>query len=259
MTCGEVRECLFAFLDGELDAPLSIELQRHLDHCPDCAREAEIERATHARLGAFLNRHAEASDPIEQELLRAITRRIGRPRWFSSPRRVVLATAAAAAFCILAGWWWVQPDQNSPLPAGLADLLVDDFRESLERNPPLQIASDDALELSKWAGTVLAANVRVPPSDEGLRRLMGARRCRIAGAPAVLVAYEVRAVPVALVVFDPRATRLAGVEELLNERGPHSERCRGYTVTACGQDGLLYAAVSTLPADALAELVGVAR
>ena len=50
MTCRETREHLFAFLDNELDAPLSIELQRHLERCPECAREAEIERTVGKKL-----------------------------------------------------------------------------------------------------------------------------------------------------------------------------------------------------------------
>ena len=42
MRCGEIREYIFAFLDNELDAPLSIEFQHHIDHCAVCAREVEI-------------------------------------------------------------------------------------------------------------------------------------------------------------------------------------------------------------------------
>ncbi|MCH8880504.1 MAG: zf-HC2 domain-containing protein, partial [Planctomycetes bacterium] len=44
MICTDAREYLFAFLDNELDAHLSIEVQRHLEHCPGCAQQAEIER-----------------------------------------------------------------------------------------------------------------------------------------------------------------------------------------------------------------------
>ena len=54
MTCRQTREFLFAFLDNELDAPRSIDLQLHLDGCPDCAREAEIERATKTHLAGSL-------------------------------------------------------------------------------------------------------------------------------------------------------------------------------------------------------------
>ncbi|MCH9001491.1 MAG: zf-HC2 domain-containing protein [Planctomycetes bacterium] len=43
MKCGEARESLFAYLDGELDVRLSMQMQCHLDACHDCAREAKIE------------------------------------------------------------------------------------------------------------------------------------------------------------------------------------------------------------------------
>ena len=55
MNCGETREYVFAFLDSELETPLSIDLQLHLDGCPDCAREAEIERAIHKRLDHMMD------------------------------------------------------------------------------------------------------------------------------------------------------------------------------------------------------------
>ena len=44
MRCGDVRENMFAFLDNELDVRRCMALQRHLDRCPYCAREVEIER-----------------------------------------------------------------------------------------------------------------------------------------------------------------------------------------------------------------------
>ncbi len=62
MICSEVREYLFAFLDNELDAQLSIALQLHLEHCPICAREVEIERTIREQLVCVL----EAQCPEKQ-------------------------------------------------------------------------------------------------------------------------------------------------------------------------------------------------
>jgi len=42
MNCRELREYLFAFLDNELDAASSIEVQEHLEHCPLCARDLPL-------------------------------------------------------------------------------------------------------------------------------------------------------------------------------------------------------------------------
>ena len=50
MICNEAREYLFAFLDNELDASLSMDFQHHIDHCAVCAREVEIERAIREQL-----------------------------------------------------------------------------------------------------------------------------------------------------------------------------------------------------------------
>ena len=94
MICSETREYLFAFLDSELDAPLSIELQRHVERCPDCAREVEIERAIKRQLGVRLE--AQCSEYVldENALMRAMmneqtprSRLIGRLWRASSPLR----------------------------------------------------------------------------------------------------------------------------------------------------------------------------
>ncbi len=45
MTCNEVRAYMFAYLDNELNVPLSMGLHRHLSACPGCSRDAEIEWA----------------------------------------------------------------------------------------------------------------------------------------------------------------------------------------------------------------------
>ncbi|MFQ5807197.1 MAG: anti-sigma factor family protein, partial [Phycisphaerae bacterium] len=85
MTCGEAREYLFAFLDNEVDAPLSIELQRHLDGCPHCAREAEIERTIRKRLSGRIE--AAADDlPRFADVLRSALPRRDEARVVRGPR-----------------------------------------------------------------------------------------------------------------------------------------------------------------------------
>lgn len=53
MKCRQIRECLFVFLDSELDAAASIRFQRHIEHCPGCAREVEIERGDSEAVDVF--------------------------------------------------------------------------------------------------------------------------------------------------------------------------------------------------------------
>lgn len=98
MICSEVREYLFAFLDNELPAEFSIELQGHLERCPRCAHDAETERAVGHHLHSALNVSTEAS-------------RQHRLRW---PRLV--AGFAALLALALAARMVTRPDAQTLFP-----------------------------------------------------------------------------------------------------------------------------------------------
>lgn len=50
ITCEEVIEQLFDYLDRELDAGVSERIDAHLERCRDCFTRAEFERRLRARL-----------------------------------------------------------------------------------------------------------------------------------------------------------------------------------------------------------------
>ena len=50
LTCEEVLQHLFAYLDKELDAEASAEIERHLEGCRGCFSRAEFEKKLKARL-----------------------------------------------------------------------------------------------------------------------------------------------------------------------------------------------------------------
>jgi mycothiol system anti-sigma-R factor len=52
MTCEEILEHLFAYLDRELDSQTAAEIERHLDGCRGCFSRAEFERKLQARVRA---------------------------------------------------------------------------------------------------------------------------------------------------------------------------------------------------------------
>lgn len=56
MTCDEVQGLQGPYLDSELDARATLELEHHLKGCPDCARVFAEEQQVLARLKASLNR-----------------------------------------------------------------------------------------------------------------------------------------------------------------------------------------------------------
>ena len=83
MSCADARSLLHAYLDGELDLVRHLDVERHLQGCPDCA-------ALHAGqvdLRAALVRselYAPAPEGLK-ERLQASLRRVGAS--FASPRR----------------------------------------------------------------------------------------------------------------------------------------------------------------------------
>lgn len=50
ISCEEVIEQIFVYLDGELDEARSALIDEHLKHCRDCFSRAEFERKLRARI-----------------------------------------------------------------------------------------------------------------------------------------------------------------------------------------------------------------
>lgn len=62
ISCEEVIERLFTYLDGELDDVSQATIERHLEHCRDCFTRAEFERRLRARVADSV------STPAPEEL-----------------------------------------------------------------------------------------------------------------------------------------------------------------------------------------------
>lgn len=261
MNCRELREYLFAFLDNELDAALSIEVQRHLEQCPECAREAEIERAIRRQLSQSLHEFGEkAAQPDDSqfdEILERITsndkpivKRVRRPnRWAA-----MFSAAAVLGFAVVLGFLW--RGEGGHRPNQFVDLLIADFEHFQEKGQPLQIASSDPIEVSDWVADQTAFNVTLPALAAPHGKLLGARKCVIDGKPAALAAYDINGSLASLVVMPGTYPDIDNMERI--EQGGHThwvDRCKGHTVLACKRGPLVYAAVSKLPEDRLLALM----
>ncbi len=261
MNCTEIREYLFAFLDNELDAHLSIELQHHLDHCPTCAQQAEIEREVRRQLGEELA-DAQAVPAFDATVL-AATLADGRAepataRFAWRQRRTANFVGIAAAVAVIVILWATTRDVSSPRPqaGNLADLVVDDYRRFVEEGKTLQLASADAAEVSAWLRGQTGLEVSIGSITGHGCRLVGARKCKLAGRPAAFALYDMAGTPVSLVATDGAAIgvgQMKRVENGLNEYWV--DRCEGHTVVAKRAGGLVYAAVSTLPQNDLIHLI----
>ncbi|MFQ5422572.1 MAG: anti-sigma factor family protein [Phycisphaerae bacterium] len=260
MTCPEVREYLFAFLDSELDAALSIELQRHLERCAACAREVEIERAIRRRLAKRIEAAFPARPFDDAALCRTLVAGVSRRRWRLAPalrRRAAALTSVAALVVIsLAAWLPSRMAETRPGAGQFTDWVIADFEHFVREGQPLQLASSDPKAVSGWLLENTGIHMDMPPADSPGHRLIGARQCSIGGKPAAFAMFRLGGVPASVV-----ATAASGIDVSRMTRVEHAGRahwvgrCRGHTVVACRGGGSLVAAVSTLPERELLNLI----
>ncbi len=260
MTCGETREYLFAFLDSELDAPLSIELQRHLDGCPDCAREAEIERSVRRQLAGTLGAGVETLPVLDESLgdrfelggRAAPTTEEMPKRWAVDWGRAVAAAAALAFVVGVGGWLLIDGERAAGGTGGLSELLVADFEHFMEEGAVVQIDSADRETVAEWLEAKTTVAIVLPPLLDGGCSLVGGRKCKIAGAPAAFAVYDLDDTPASLVALAADGTDLGEMRLVEAEDDAHwVDQREGYTIVACRRDGLIYAAVSRLPEERL--------
>lgn len=265
MTCFEAREYLFAFLDGELDAPLSIELQRHLEHCPQCAREAEIERSVRRQLVAVLNlpdatAPQQALDRVMAQI-RSATEHTRRSLWRRFAIHVRLPGLAAAVLVIaLAGWFAIRSGEPQQTSQRFANLVVADFEHFLESGESLQLQSSDPKEASAWLREHTQVAAALPAMHHERCRLLGARSCKVLGRPAAFAFYEIDGQPASFVALAGSDADLRQMRMVTADGRTHwIDRCRGHTVVACVVNGVVRAAVGRMSEQELLSLLGMAH
>jgi anti-sigma factor (TIGR02949 family) len=263
MTCFDARDYLFAFLDGELDAALSIELQRHLEHCPECAREAEIERTIRRRLGAVLD--PPDATAHEQALTHVMSRIRSKPRrgrllWRRFPVRDRLLGLAAAVLVVYVGVWLAMRNAEGPPPAQpLAELLVTDFEHFIESGRSLQLETSDPKAASAWLQERTQVTAALPTMHRARCKLIGARTCTVSGRPAAFAFYEIQGQPASLVAINGSDADLRQMQRVIAEGRTHwIDRCRGHTIVAFVLDGVVRAAVGRVSEQELLALLGMA-
>lgn len=262
MNCAEVREYLFAFLDSELDAPLSIEIQRHLERCHDCAREAEVERSVRNQLMAGVEREAAGVPPFDETVGSMLRIESDHADMIGSTSvshirhwRRLASVAAVVLVGVSMSWFFLHRQSDAHGAFHLADVVVDDFRHFLKEGKTLQITSADRRSVSKWLTDKTRLAVMLPSPDPRFR-LVGARKCDIAGRLAAFAMYDVEGTPASLIVMPADEAELAGMDRVVHPEGTHwVDRCRGHTVVACRRGPLIYAAVAALSEDKLLGLM----
>jgi len=154
MTCDEARQLLHAYIDDELDLASALQMEKHLQVCPQCRREVEAAQAVRAAVARPEVYYA-APAALRERLSQAIGAEAGETQ---TPRSATIVAP-----------WWKRPMALSGLAAGLILIigllvmflparapqgqiaeLVDSHVRSLEANHLLDVESTDQHTVKPW-------------------------------------------------------------------------------------------------------------
>jgi anti-sigma factor RsiW len=250
MQCAEMLR-VQAYFDGEVDAVVALEIERHAEHCPECRALLEHLASTRARIRAELEfaaappqLRASISRLLDEEVRRGNPQRAPRvplrprPFWLGALGGMGAALAAGLAFFFLL----------PSLPNPQLDDLVTAHVRSLMPDHLIEVASTDRHTVKPWfAGHADVSPVVVDFADRGYR-LVGGRADYFDQQHVAVVVYQHGAHVIN--VF----TWVAGRRAL-----PEFATRNGYHIACWKLGNLQYGAVSDTGWDELQGLVRLVR
>jgi anti-sigma factor RsiW len=259
MGCEDTRSLLHAYLDDELDVAHTLEVQRHLDACPACARDLSAQRALRGALRneALYFRPSEEFIAHARATLRTTAATAGRagsmwPTTGSSwTFRLWLPAGAAAALLAVMAIALYRPSPVAPGPPAedlLAQEVVASHIRSLMPGHLTDVLSSDQHTVKPWFNGKLDFSPPVKDlADQGYP-LAGGRLDYVAGRPIAALVYGRRQHIINLLIWPaPSGT----------DRSPTVQSRQGYHLLRWTRDGMNYWAVSDLNEDELKEFVGL--
>jgi anti-sigma factor RsiW len=200
-----VQHLIDGYLDGEFDLATSLEIQRHLEGCPDCRAAGQERSALSQRLRAQAPYFA-----LPPKLEAAVRARLdeedrrARPAAPPTARRAVRWLAAAAALVLAAGLgaggalWAGRPGPE----AGLArEVAASHIRALLVDSHRTDVASSDEHTVKPWFNGKLDY---APPVNDWTREgfpLVGGRLDYVGGRTVSVMVYRHRQHLISLYVW----------------------------------------------------------
>jgi len=252
MNCEDVRALLEAHADGELDLVRQLELEAHLELCPDCALKARglVERRTalHESIPRF-----KAPRQLQQQVLASVrsdpafdgSSAQSRPhiRWSLWNLGGMAASLAAALFL---GYSWGNTRARADSLVGEA---IADHVRSLQGGHLLDVISTDQHTVKPWfIGKLDFSPPVVDLADAGFP-LAGGRLERLDGRTAAALVFHRRLHSINLLVWPAYGTPVPVRHSLTN----------GYNVESWSSGALNFMAISEIPSSELEQFTDVYR
>jgi anti-sigma factor RsiW len=248
MTCQELRACLGAHLDGELDLSLSLAADEHLAFCVGCqwvyARERELRALVRTR---FPREEAPAA---LRERIRGALAQAQPGAAVGAPRRWFYWAVPAAALLLVAvgvGLW-----QRSVPPPVVKELVAKHAMYS-RLDAPVEIVSASQEAVSGWFKGKLRFDVAVPDFSPSGIRLVGGRLAALSDRQVAYIVYEKGRSLISLFAFSSRGLALPSQGTGGSDPRFYVANVDGAEVVVWTQGEMSYALVSSLDRDSLLE------
>jgi anti-sigma factor RsiW len=244
MNCQHVRVLIHGYVDGELDLIRTLEIERHMRGCSDCAQAHKTQQALRSAIGASALYYPTPTHLQQrvQSSIRQAHRAASRPavlswRWIGLA--AALAIVAIAAIVIARG---------TP-GSGADDRLAEEVRSSHVRsllaNHLTDVASSDQHTVKPWFDGKLDFSPDVVDLASQGFPLAGGRLDYLDQRPVAALVYQRRRHVINLFIW-PTTTP---------EAAPHDVFREGYHLLHWSQAGMTYWAVSDVSADDLQAFV----
>jgi len=144
VNCPEAQSLLSPHLDSELDLLRSVDLEQHLQTCPDCRRHSQQTKAARAAVREHATYFA-APNALREKIiatLPAAKRTAATPVWFN--------LSAAFALLVIVTWSVYSNLPTARLGGRVADEVISGHVRALMANHLTDIASSDRHTVKPW-------------------------------------------------------------------------------------------------------------
>jgi anti-sigma factor RsiW len=244
-----MHDLLHGYADGELDLVHTLQVEQHLQGCPDCARACDALRALRRTLRSSLPRHA--PPPGLAGRVGAAVRQAARGRPRALSRLPYLAAAAALAVVALGLWALAQ---RALAPSGherlVEEVVASHVRSQLLAGHLLDVTSSDRHTVKPWFHGKLDFAPPVRDLKPDGFELAGGRLDYVNGRLAAALVYRRRQHVINLLLWPAS-------EE--GESEVQGETKQGYHLLHWRRGGMEHWAVSDLNPRELADFAGRLR
>ncbi len=249
MNCTQARQHWHLFHDSEGDAELHLQINEHLEQCPECARwftqQSALEETVAHSLKDGMEPTSSLWDRIEDGLEPPQPVRTRRWLLFGS---AFFALAASLLIAVGVGLWSPQSDLAS-LSVALHDKLASG------REDP-KFVSTSHLEIEDYLKQHVSFPVRCPPREDAGFSARGGGTCKLANDSVAYVVGQVDGEEVSLFILsrDSLAHFPEQRERLLRE-GTHHRREGGLDILMTQFDQNIVLVVGRVPTEKLNRLL----